>query len=134
MEASLRRPLVAVAVALLCCRCGVLSFPDPREREALIELETSMQVGGQVVLTDAEKRLDAVLLKMKQRELMKEEFPPAMHFFKARPLIEASPIFTLLQKMPKGAFSSVQSSPTHDITLQSILFKCKVSSSVPGCK
>lgn len=104
MAASLRRPLVAVAVALLCCRCGVLSFPDPREREALIQLETSMQVGGQVVLTEAEKRLDAVLLKMKQQELTREDFPPAMHFFKARPLIEASPIFTLLRKMPKGAF------------------------------
>lgn len=104
MEASLRRPLVAVAVALLCCRCGVLSFPDPRDREALIDLETSMQVGGQVVLTEDEKRLDAVLLKMKLHEMTREDFPPAMHFFKARPLIEASLIFPLLQKMPKGAF------------------------------
>lgn len=107
MDASLRRPLVAAAVALLCCRCGVLSFPDPREREALIELETSMQVGGRVALTDAEKRLDAVLLKLKQQEMTGEKFPPAMHFFRARPLIEASPIFTLLRKMPKGVLSSV---------------------------
>lgn len=104
MEASLRRPLVAVAVALLCCRCGVLSFPDPREREALIQLETSMQLGGQVVLTEAEKRLEAFLVAMKQKELVRDDFPPAMHFFKARPLIEASPIFSLLRKMPKGEF------------------------------
>lgn len=128
MEASLRRPLVAVAVALLCCRCGVLSFPDPREREALIELETSMQVGGQVVLTDAEKRLDAVLLKMKQRELMKEEFPPAMHFFKARPLIEASPIFTLLQKMPKGAALHV-----HDLSMGGVDWLVKNVTYRPNC-
>lgn len=106
MAASLRRPLVAVVVALLGSQCGVLCFPDPRERDALIALETSMQVGGQVVLTEAEKRLDAVLLKMKQQELAREDFPPAMHFFKARPLIEASPIFTLLRKMPKGALTS----------------------------
>lgn len=104
MEASLRRPLVALAVALLCCHCGVLSYPDPREREALIRLETSMQVGGQVVLTEDEKRLDAEVLTMKQQELKREDFPPAMHFFKARPLIESSRLFSLLQKMPKGAF------------------------------
>lgn len=64
-----------------------------------------MQTGGQVVLTDAEKRLDAVLFKMKQEEMVRAEFPPALHFFKAKDLIKASPIFSLLQKMPKGMFS-----------------------------
>lgn len=61
-----------------------------------------MQTGGQQVLTDAEQRLNARLLKMKQDEMEREEFPPAMHFFKARELIRNSPIFKLLQKMPKG--------------------------------
>lgn len=104
MAAWLQRPPVAVAAVLLCCLSGALSYPDPREREALIQLEASMQTGGQVVLTDAEQRLDAVLFKMKQEEMMKEDFPPAMHFFKAKPLIRTSPIFSVLQKMPKGMF------------------------------
>lgn len=55
-----------------------------------------------MVLTDLEKLLDARLYQMKQDEMAKEQFPPAMHFFKAKPLIERSPIFSLLQKMPKG--------------------------------
>lgn len=62
-----------------------------------------MQTGGRTVLTDAEKRLDDRLFGMKQKEVMRADFPPAMHFFKARPLIRGSPIFSMLQKMPKGA-------------------------------
>lgn len=104
MAAVLQRPHAAVACLLLhYLTCG-LSIPDPRQREALIQLESSMQTGGQTVLTDAEQRLDALLFKMKQEEVVRADFPPAMHFFKARPLIRTSPIFGLLQKMPKGYF------------------------------
>lgn len=105
MAVSLQRPYAAVACLLLYCLTGGLSIPDPRQREALIEQEASMQTGGQMVLTDAEQRLDAALFKMKQEEVMRADFPPAMHFFKARPLIRSSPIFGLLQKMPKGVFN-----------------------------
>ncbi|XP_074487978.1 adenosine deaminase 2-A isoform X2 [Sebastes fasciatus] len=102
MAGFLQRPHAAVACLLLCYLTGGLSMPDPRQREALIQLEASMQTGGQVVLTDAEQRLDALLFQMKQKEVVRADFPPAMHFFKARDLIRTSPIFNLLQKMPKG--------------------------------
>lgn len=105
MAVLLQRPHAAVACLLLCCFIGGLAYPDPRQREFLIQLEASMQTGGQMVLTDAEWRLDALLLKMKQEELVRADFPPAMHFFKAKPLIRTSPIFSVLQKMPKGVFS-----------------------------
>lgn len=98
----LQRPLVAVAW-LLMSLSGALSIPDPRQRESLIQLERSMQTGGQLVLTEAEQRLDALLFKLKQLELGRPDFPPAMHFFKAAPLIRNSPVFSLLRKMPKGA-------------------------------
>lgn len=102
MAVKLQRPHAAVACLLLCYLSGGLSIPDPRQREALIKLETSMQTGGQEVLTDAEQRLDAILDQMKQVEVTSADFPPAMHFFKARALIRSSPVFSLLQKMPKG--------------------------------
>ncbi|XP_008310038.1 adenosine deaminase 2-A [Cynoglossus semilaevis] len=101
-----------VILLLLLYWVGVQSIPDPRQREMLIKLETSMQTGGQLQLTDAEQKLDAVLFKMKQRESQAGAFPPAVHFFKARELIRASPIFSLLQRMPKGAVLHV-----HDFSI-----------------
>ncbi|CAL8242541.1 unnamed protein product [Merluccius merluccius] len=37
-------------------------------------------------------------------------FPPAVHFFRAKPLIEKSAVFALLQKMPKGGALHIHSS------------------------
>lgn len=125
---SLQRPLAAVACLFLHFFTVGLSIPDPRQREALIQLETSMQTGGQVVLTDAEKRLDALLLKMKQEEILRADFPPAMHFFKARPLIRTSPIFSLLQKMPKGGALHV-----HDLAMTSVEWLVKNVTYRPHC-
>ncbi|KAJ3612520.1 hypothetical protein NHX12_020795 [Muraenolepis orangiensis] len=76
--------------------------PVPSQREALRCQETSRQTGGRVVLTAAERRLDARLRTMMEREMSREPFPPSVHFFRAKPLIEESPVFRLLQKMPKG--------------------------------
>ncbi|KAM9855003.1 adenosine deaminase 2-A [Aulostomus maculatus] len=102
MAVELLRPHAAVACLLLCCVTGGVSMPDPGLREALIQLEASMQTGGKMVLSNSEQRLDARLFKMKQEEVARVDFPPAMHFFKARHLIRTSPIFSLLQNMPKG--------------------------------
>lgn len=98
----LQRHLAAVACVLLWLLSAGLSAPDPRQRQALIQLEASMQTGGQLVLTGAEERLDALLRHLKQEEMLRAHFPPSMHFFRARSLIQTSPIFRLLQKMPKG--------------------------------
>lgn len=102
MVVSLQRPHVVLVVLVLYCLTGILAYPDPRQREALMQLEASMQTGGQMVLTEAEQQLEASLSLMKQKERMRADFPPAMHFFQARPLIRTSPIFGMLQKMPKG--------------------------------
>lgn len=77
-------------------------MPDPSQRDLLMRQEASRQTGGQMVLTPAEKKLDAYLHRLKEQEMSASQFPPAMHFFKAKPLIEKSSIFKLLQKMPKG--------------------------------
>lgn len=79
-----------------------VAIPDPRLRETLMKQEASMQTGGTLVLSEAEQRLDAQLHKLKVQEMAKADFPPALHFFKARHLIQSSPIYSLLQRMPKG--------------------------------
>lgn len=91
-------------------------MPDPAQRDLLMRQEASRQTGGQVTLTVAEQKLDAYLHQLKEQEMSAAQFPPAIHFFKAKPLIQKSPIFKLLQKMPKGDVSSMdeQSLPGTD--------------------
>lgn len=81
--------------------------PDPAKRELLMREETFRQTGGGVALTAAEQKLDAHLRGLKEKETAAAQFPPAMHFFKAKPLIQKSPIFKLLQQMPKGKDTTV---------------------------
>ncbi|KAA0724478.1 Adenosine deaminase 2-A [Triplophysa tibetana] len=80
------------------CNCGL----DPKKRDMLMKLEELRRTGGAVELDEREKLLDAKLRKLQEHEMKAGPFPPSMHFFKAKPLIEQSPIFSLLQKMPKG--------------------------------
>lgn len=50
----------------------------------------------------ANKRLMA-LKKAEMKQFMKTQtFPPSMHFFQAKNLIEKSEVFNILKKMPKG--------------------------------
>ncbi|KAJ8269083.1 hypothetical protein COCON_G00116900 [Conger conger] len=101
---------VTVLSVLLLCWAGVCGgSPDPRHRDSLIQQEASRQTGGTVLLTEAERRLSTHLHKLKRQEVEGPQFPPAMHFFKARPFIQRSPVFRLLQKMPKGAALHVHS-------------------------
>ncbi|XP_059392622.1 adenosine deaminase 2-A isoform X2 [Carassius carassius] len=96
------RDLMRIWMLFLCCascNCG----PDPRKREDLIRLEASRRTGGNITLNEREKLLDRKLQKLKQHDMEAKQFPPSMHFFKAKHLIDQSPVFSLLQKMPKGA-------------------------------
>ncbi|CAB1345937.1 unnamed protein product [Coregonus sp. 'balchen'] len=97
-------------VVVMCCVTVCGGTPDPRQRETMMRQETSRQTGGRVQLTEAEQWLDAHLHKLKEQEMAAAQFPPAIHFFKARPLIHKSPIFNLLQRMPKGAALHIHSS------------------------
>ncbi|XP_021177862.2 adenosine deaminase 2-A isoform X1 [Fundulus heteroclitus] len=85
-------------------------MPDPARRDLLMRQEVSRQTGGLLTLTAAERKLDAHLHGLKEREMAAARFPPAVHFFKAKPLIEKSSIYKLLQKMPKGAALHIHSS------------------------
>uniref|UniRef100_A0A8C7GBW8 adenosine deaminase n=1 Tax=Oncorhynchus kisutch TaxID=8019 RepID=A0A8C7GBW8_ONCKI len=94
---------VAMVSVLLCWLTLCWCSPDPRLRESLMHQEASRQTGGRLLLTEAELRLSAQLHKLKEQEMKSSDFPPALHFFKAKPLIQRSLIYSLLQRMPKGA-------------------------------
>lgn len=98
-----RKLLGLVCALLLCWMSPCCGMPDPRQREDLIKQELIREIGGGVVLNEQEKLLDAKLNQLKLQDMSLPEFPPAMHFFRAKPLIEQSPVFSLLRKMPKGA-------------------------------
>nr|XP_033808633.1 adenosine deaminase 2 isoform X2 [Geotrypetes seraphini] len=103
MKASIGGQL---AVLLLCCLVSICSLmPLTKEREELISKEEFLQTGGNVVLTGREKKVNEMLVNIKEKEridaMKNGQFPPSMHFFKAKNLIEQSIIFNVLKKMPK---------------------------------
>lgn len=68
-------------------------------------------------MNSRESKVDEIFLKYKYDELAKgfrdsDRNPAAMHFFKAKPLIERSKIFHFLQQMPKGALLHTHTSAT----------------------
>ncbi|KAM9823940.1 adenosine deaminase 2-A [Neosynchiropus ocellatus] len=101
---------VVTCVSLLWWAGGAGAMPDPAQRDLLMRQEASRQTGGRMTLSEAEQKLDAYLHQLKEREMAGPLFPPALHFFKAKPLIQRSRIFQLLQKMPKGAALHIHSS------------------------
>ncbi|XP_060885242.1 adenosine deaminase 2-A [Labrus mixtus] len=101
---------VVTTVSLLWSVRVTDAMPDPAQRELLMRQETSRQTGGRVTLTPAEQKLDAHLHRLKEQEMSAAQFLPAIHFFKAKPLIEKSSIFKLLQEMPKGGALHIHSS------------------------
>lgn len=114
MVLPLYQAVVVVVVPLLLCLAGAADgMPDPARRDLLMREEAFRQTGGRVVLTAAEQKLDAHLRRLKEKELSAAQFPPAVHFFRAKALIEDSPIFRLLQRMPKGNIGG-RSSRSHN--------------------
>nr|XP_023694209.1 adenosine deaminase 2-A-like isoform X1 [Paramormyrops kingsleyae] len=108
--------LIALLPVLLLCWADLChGIPDRHKRDILKQQEASRQIGGRVLLTEKERQLNTQLQKLKEQEMAGPQFPPAMHFFKARPLIQRSPVFNLLRKMPKGAALHIHSLSLVDV-------------------
>lgn len=90
-----------------------VSMPLLNERDLLIEKENASRVGGNLVLTELEEDANKKLMHLKEKEVAEAMktglFPPSMHFFKAKHLIDQSNVFSILQKMPKGSNSNLHS-------------------------
>lgn len=93
--------LLAVATSFFCS-----AIPIDEARKQLLMREKTMQLGGQLVLTKEEELANERLMALKRAEMKQametQEFPPSMHFFQAKNLIEKSEVFNILKKMPKG--------------------------------
>ncbi|CAN9508413.1 unnamed protein product [Ophioblennius macclurei] len=108
--ASPRRPGVTCLHLLWLLVAVADGMPDPARRDLLMRQEASRQTGGRTTLTTAEQKLNVYLSRLKEQEMSAALFPPAVHFFKAKSLIQESSVFKVLQKMPKGAALHIHSS------------------------
>ncbi|XP_045056492.2 adenosine deaminase 2 isoform X3 [Desmodus rotundus] len=97
-RAALCSLLLVGAMAFLCSAGSI-----DQERKQLLWRERMMRLGGQLVLTREEKLANQILMARKEAETRSPQFPPSMHFFRAKHLIEKSAVFHILKKMPKGA-------------------------------
>ncbi|XP_017084644.2 adenosine deaminase 2 [Drosophila eugracilis] len=77
-------------------------------RQAVLLAEEELMTGGHTYLNSQEAKVDDIFMEYKLGELSQgfrnaEQNAAALHFFKAKPLIDRSGVFRFLQKMPKGA-------------------------------
>lgn len=71
--------------------------------------EEKLMIGGLLPLSKKEKIVDGLLKKVKNVEvdagfIDPANYPPALHFFNAKPLIEQSNVFKFVKAMPKGIY------------------------------
>lgn len=76
-------------------------------RAQLIHDDEARMIGSQILLTEAEEKVNQILMTHKLKEYDEGfdnpgVFAPGRHFFDARADIEKSEVFKLIQKMPKG--------------------------------
>ncbi|XP_032700347.1 adenosine deaminase 2 isoform X1 [Lontra canadensis] len=119
--------LLVVAIPFFC---SAISIDEARTQ--LLMREKMLQLGGQLVLTKQEELANERLMALKKAEVVQamkiQNFPPSMHFFQAKNLIEKSQVFSILKKMPKGAALHV-----HDFGILSMNWLVKNVTYRPHC-
>ncbi|XP_069086147.1 adenosine deaminase 2-like [Pleurodeles waltl] len=115
---------------LLACICHPV--PLPSVRDALMEKELSMVIGGNITLDADEEQANQALMSLKLEEVTETTrmgtFPPSMHFFRAKSIIDQSSVFSYLKKMPKGAALHV-----HVPSILRVDWLVKEASYLPNC-
>lgn len=97
-----------IRLAYLLLNLASLCLPTPlwKDRDFLMQEEKAHQTGGNLVLSRQEQQLSTKLVSLKKKEVARAittgQFPPSMHFFRAKGLIDQSMVFSILKRMPKG--------------------------------
>lgn len=91
-------------------------------RKEYMEKHLSSALGSNVTLNEQEQQLNEIIMKLKDEELNRGfqnpfNFTPAHHFFEVYKSVESSPLFKIIQKMPKGLCSRV-----HDVRMPLTFF------------
>ena len=113
MEIFLHLFIATNCILLPCITSSPLMFlRDPSkakymtERQAFVEAEERMKIGENLTLSTKEKTVNNFLMTFKQKEINASRngapFPPSLHFFKGKALIEKSQVFQIISKLPKG--------------------------------
>lgn len=80
-------------------------------RNRVIEAELAMRFDAGITFSSEEKEADRKLMLLKQKEFerTREYFPPAHNFLKSktRQMIDRSPVFEIMKRMPKGGILHV---------------------------
>ncbi|XP_019612858.2 adenosine deaminase 2 isoform X3 [Rhinolophus sinicus] len=122
--------LSLLLAAVMSFFCSAISIDEARKQ--LLMREKMMQLGGQLVLKKDEELANKKLMALKKAEMKQfmktQKFPPSMHFFQAKNLIEKSEVFNILKKMPKGAALHV-----HDFSIASMDWLVKNVTYRPHC-
>lgn len=76
-------------------------------RAKFLQEHMSRALGSDVELNEDEQQLNATIMELKADELSRGfenpyNFTPSRHFFDVYKSIESSPLFKILEKMPKG--------------------------------
>ena len=77
-----------------------------KERQQLIQLDTTHRVGQGIILSPLEEKANEVLMKWKHTEIkdayVHDTLLPAQKFVSVKSKIEDSQVFKIIKKMPKG--------------------------------
>lgn len=108
-----------------------LCLPIPL-RDYLMEQENVRRIGGNLLLGMQEEQVNEYLISLKEKEVAKAwkdgNFPPSMHFFRAKAFIDQSAVFSILKRMPKGAVLHL-----HDFAILSVDWLVYYATYLPDC-
>ncbi|XP_009698808.1 PREDICTED: adenosine deaminase CECR1-like, partial [Cariama cristata] len=123
-----------IRLAYLLLNLASLCLPAPlwKDRDSLMQEEKARQTGGNLVLSRQEQQLSTKLVNLKKKEVAAAittgQFPPSMHFFRAKGLIDQSTVFSILKRMPKGAVLHL-----HDYAILSVDWLVYNATYLPDC-
>lgn len=78
------------------------------ERQLLLQKELKMMLGSDVILSDSEIKANEIIMDLKFKELdnafkYPQMFNLSKHFFEYKDEVKRTPLYKIIQKMPKGA-------------------------------